>query len=117
MIGIKFNGIDTYHFNVSFLFLVSFLLHIMDCTVLGTSVHLFEMVHLVTSFMFLSTFQTLSQFVAHTTVFAPSPYRHFNRCGHFCLYFLAPFFLPYYIKIIYPTQVVENCCLYSFCLD
>ena len=46
MIGIKLNGIDIYHFNVSFLFLVSFFLCIMDCTVLESPTHFFEMVHI-----------------------------------------------------------------------
>ena len=50
MSGIKFSGMDIYHFNVSFLFLVSFCLHTMDCTALGTSAHFFEMVHLVVYF-------------------------------------------------------------------
>ena len=50
MIGIKFNGIDIYPFDVSFLFLVIFLLYIMDCPALGVSAHLFEVVHLIAFF-------------------------------------------------------------------
>ena len=71
--GIKFNGIDIYHFNVSFLLLVSFLLNNMDCVALGSSTHFFEMVHLVTSFALIPICQASSQFVGHTTVIQHSP--------------------------------------------
>ena len=119
-IGIKFNRIDIYCFNVSFLFLVSFFL-------LQTSL-LWELLYIsfndsfVASFTFLPIWQALSQFVAHTSVFAPSLCRCFNRHGWFCLYLLVLVFFSYYIKVLYLTQVVDNCCLgslsfNSFCPD
>ena len=52
MIGIKFNGIDIYCFNVDFLFLISFFLHIMDSAVYETPTHFFGMVHFIMSFTF-----------------------------------------------------------------
>ena len=68
MVGIIANGIETYCFNVSFMFLVIFLL------ILWTA-HLFEVVHLVAFFTLPPLCQASSQFVDLTAVFA--------SCGNF----------------------------------
>ena len=82
-------GIDSYCFNVSFLFQVSFCLLIIDCAALETSAKFFEMVHLLASFTLPPICMASTGFMANTTKFASSPCGHFNRCACICLYFLA----------------------------
>ena len=93
------------------------LLHIMDCTALGASAHLFEVVHLITFFTLLALCQASSWFVDPTTLFASYSCRHFNRCGQFCFSLFTFIFLLYCIKGLYLMQTVDDCCLGSLSIN
>ena len=64
MICININGIDIHHFNVILLFLVSFLLYVVDCAASCTSEYFSEVVHLAALCTFLPIFLASSGWVA-----------------------------------------------------